>query len=504
MAGKIIVCVTAQRAVVTPFRNGRQMSCSDFPVDGTGPRAFGELLRAYPGLPVYVMVDSVEEDYHTEILPHVAGHARQELLQRKLRQVYRNTSYCAAWLQGRESDKRRDDRYLFAALTNAEMLRPWLDELNALQAPLAGVYLLPMVSQELLSRIGVAETDLLLVSRHNDGLRQSFFRGNQLRASRFASIDPSGGKDDAAHLAAEVGKTRLYLSSLRLMSRDGRLTVLLLDTHDLMAELQLHLQQDASLSCHRLSHAELAARMGCELEHCHYALHMAMLGLRAPAHNLAPAGITRQFWQYRQRRRLAGVSAVAAAVALLWTGANLFQQFRLHEETRRLDTQTREQQARYAEVVRTFPQAPASAEDLEMAVRLAAAIRRDGRAPERAMLAVSRALARSPEITLTRLSWKFGAEAREGEPTAGAVRQETGLVEGEVRPFHGDYRAAMASINRLADSLRQDRDVAGVNVVQMPLNIHSATVLRGNTLDAAHAETARAEFKLKLVFREPA
>jgi len=49
------------------------------------------------------------------------GADRRDLVQRKLKQHYRNTPYVAAWLLGRDKSKRRDDRYLFSALTNPKI-----------------------------------------------------------------------------------------------------------------------------------------------------------------------------------------------------------------------------------------------------------------------------------------------------------------------------------------------------------------------------------------------
>jgi hypothetical protein len=43
---------------------------------------------------------------------------------RKLAQIFRNTPYRYAQLQGREAEGRRDDRVMYTAVTNPEVLRP--------------------------------------------------------------------------------------------------------------------------------------------------------------------------------------------------------------------------------------------------------------------------------------------------------------------------------------------------------------------------------------------
>ena len=89
------------------------------------------------------------------------GRDRAQMVARKLRQHYRNTPYIGAWLQGRETDKRRDDRYLFSALTNPGSRRRLAAHRRAQELPLAGVYLLPMVSVGLLEKLQVKTPNLL-------------------------------------------------------------------------------------------------------------------------------------------------------------------------------------------------------------------------------------------------------------------------------------------------------------------------------------------------------
>jgi hypothetical protein len=328
-----------------------------------------------------------------------------------------------------------------------------------------------------------------------------------LKASRLAVVGV--GNVSAASLIAEVVKTRLYLNSLRLAARESRLAVLLLDPDGSMEELQQSLQTDPSFACQRVTQRELSARLkGLSLGGCPYTTHMTVLGMRHPEHNLAPASATRSHWRHQQRRMLYGASAVAAAVSLIWAGANLFQQYQLDAEARQLASQTQEQLARYVEVTKTFPQSPASADNLEKAVQIADRLKQDIRTPVRLMRVVSRTLETSPEVGLMRLAWKYsvpGEGVDKAQPTAsqaaGGRWQEWGVIEAEIRPFHGDYRAAMASINRFSDKLKRDPEVASASVTQMPLDVHSALALSGNTLDTASTDSVRAEFKLKLVLR---
>src|SRR5262249_59332731 len=96
-----------------------------------------------PDVPAHVMVDAVEEDYRFETLPHAYGADRVQMATRKLRQHYRNTPYMTAWRIGRDTGKRRDDRYLFSALTNPDLVTDWLEAIIARRLPVSRLYLLP-------------------------------------------------------------------------------------------------------------------------------------------------------------------------------------------------------------------------------------------------------------------------------------------------------------------------------------------------------------------------
>lgn len=512
MPSKILLCVSARQATVSLFQGGKPGVCQVFTNSEGGLAELGGLLRAHSGRPIYLLVDAVEEDYHTELLPHATGRARREMVLRKLKQAFRSTPYHTAWLQGREPDKRLDDRFLFAALTNPDVLRPWLEVIHAAQAPLAGIYLMPLVSQSVLDRLRVDARDLLVVSQHPSGLHQSFFQKRQLKTSRVVPLDGMEHGSPVDAVVDEIGKTRLYLNSLRLLAHGAKLDILVLDLDDSMAGLCRQIEADPSFSCHRLSRTEIGARFGIPLpvlESSSYALHLAVLGRQPPPYNLAPAPLTRGFWHYRVRRVLYGAAAAAALVSLGWSGANLLRQSDYDARTRSLAAETEADQARYLAAARQFPQTPAGAENLKKAVEIAAALRQGSRTPERAMGAVSRALEASPEIALNQLRWKFGPDSPDAADAPEAARRaaaaswrETGDAEGEIRPFRGDYRAAMASIGRFAEALKNDQAMAEVTLTEMPLNIHSASGMSGNTLDAGGAEAVRARFKIKMVLKE--
>jgi hypothetical protein len=160
---------------------------------------------------------------------------------------------------------------------------------------------------------------------------------------------------------------------------------------------------------------------------------------------------------------------------------------------------------------------------MRRAVEVAKALRETARDPVPMMAAVSQALAASPTIVLREFGWRYGTndieKGNEGSMAAAATasvpgstqppapgaappaRHQSAFVSGEIRPFLGDYRGAIDTINGLAERLRQNPAVAEVRTTKMPLNVSPKSALSGNTLDATRAETGKAEFELVIAFK---
>lgn len=522
MADKLLIGISAQGATVAHWRGNRIADCYLFDHDDAGHAGFKEFLTSFVNVPVHLMVDAVEEDYRFETLPHAFGSDRVEMVGRKLRQHYRNTPYMTAWRLGRDSGKRRDDRYLFSALTNPELIGDWLQAVVARGLPVAGIYLLPVVSAALPQRLDIKATNLLIVAQHSGGLRLTFFRDRQFRLSRLTRGDSGRSENRVRYFSEEISNTRLYLHALRSLTLDEHLAVLLLDRGDELADVTAGLARDnPSLECMRLGRRELAARLDLAeslLDVSPYVIYLHLLGFKPPQSNLAPANVTLGHKRYEARRGIYAGSAALALGAALWTGVNLFQTLVLRGETEDASRQTAQLSASYLEITRQFPAAPASAENLKRAVEIAQKLRESVRTPEVMMAAVSRALDATPTIVIKDFGWKYGTTEFEAESRGtrsiaatsaaetsapagpGIVRKQSGLIEGEIRPFRGDYRAAIETINGFADRLAREPAVAAVRVIKLPLNVNPALQLSGNTLDSPN-QSATADFKLLVVFR---
>jgi hypothetical protein len=515
MADRLLVCVSAPQVTVALCRRRRLIDCTIFPNDDSGLDAFEQFAASYSGVPACFMADVVEEDYRFEMLPHAFGADRRDMVQRKLKQHYRNTPYAAAWRLGRDSGKRRDDRYLFSALTNSAMIAPWVQAVAAHGTPVAGIFMLPIVSATLLETLRVKAANLLLVSQQSGGLRLTFFRAGQFRLSRLTSGDGGRAGDYARFITDEISNTRVYLHALRTTRLDEQLTLLLLDRDDTLADVTGAIARDnPSLDCIRLGRRDLSARLGIAesvLALSPDAVYLQLLAIRLPPGDLAPAGVTAAFRRRQLRNAIyAGAGAVALAGAA-WSGVNLWEASDTHARKTEAANQTMLLQTQYRDVTRRFPAAPATAQNLKRTVELAQQVRNSVRTPEKFMRVVSNALDSTPGIVISALSWKYGAGEAEPAPgtrrgAAGAAtaaatgRRQSGIIEGEIRPFRGDYRSAVATINAFTARLNVDPAVSDARVMKLPLNVDPTLALSGNTLDS-RAQAGTADFKVLVVLK---
>ena len=518
MADKLLICLTVEQATVAVSHNGKIGACRSFRNDDAGTESFDRYMAALKSMPVLVMVDAVEEDYRFEMLPHATGRDRTELLNRRLRQLYRNTAYCSFLAQGRDSDKRRDDQFLFFALTNPELVNGWLALIRAHGFPVVGVFLLPIVAQALVQKLAPTITNLLLVSRHPSGIRLTFFRQGKLRISRLTRVDSAD--PGRATYAEEIANTRLYLHALRVMTLDEHMHVAILDRDGSLAGLEQSVTREvANAQATLLNVADIVAMTGAPeavVRDVPDALFLYYLGLRPPLGNLAPETVTEQYQLLQLRRALYATAGIVAAVSLVWGLMNAYQIYDLRAQQTLAVNQTADYQRRYQEVTRGFPAIPTSTDNLVLAVQTAERLRSTTRTPEAAMIAVSRALQQYPNVWLKSFGWKYAVRdfeadsgARRADPAppqgvpgpgAQSSRRQTAYVEAEIRPFQGDYRAALDEINNFVETLKRETSIAEVQVVNLPLNVSPTTALTGSTSDIGPRATS-APFRLQIRFK---
>lgn len=515
-----VLLIAAERATLYLARGGRVVDALQFAAGDEGLASFARYLAAAPAAPLSILVDVVEEEYRQDTIPHVFGRDRRAVLGRRFARQFRGTPYWLALAQGREAEGRRDDRVLLAALTRPEQVTPWVTELLAHRVPIAGIHSLPVLSRELLKQLGAKGENVLLISvQQASGLRQTFFRDGQLRISRLAAMPRPGTVPYASYVTSELDKLRRYLNSLALTSRDGPLEVYVLSHGDMLAELEQECRDTESEVFQLVDVAQLAKKLRIpgDLRTPYSDVLYAQLLLDSPPREqYAQPDETRYYALHRTR-----IALLVAAVALLlsstaYSTLRFVDALGLKQQALDAAQKAAFYQARFELARRGLPPTPVEPGDISQAVDVVAALEARRATPLPWLAALGAALARTPDVRLDAVQWTVAVDpnAVPGatapvEPSAEHtipsdaryVQYEIGILRGEITPFEGNWRAAIARIDALAAALRAHPRAVRVDVLSYPLDLDSTSSVSGAARTAEDKHAAR--FALKLVLGVP-
>lgn len=472
LSSRLLLYLSAAGASCALQRNEQLSDVQYLPSEEEGWEAFNALLMAHPNIPVAIAVDSVDETYRGEILPRAWGRDRAEMTGRRLRQVVHQSPYRAAMRQGREREAAtRGDRYLIMGLTNPEQVRPWLDIMHLRGTPLAGIWLLPALSANLVRRFKLEDPCLLLVSEQTGGLRLTYLESGELRFSRLAPVDGSQHENPLEGYAEEIERTRQALVGQRLITRDEKIKVVLVDPLNTLNDLHGFLLEAAGFQCVSINRGRLLEAL--KLPHALLAESADALYLSLLSHAPASANLmtaeqragSRTFWL---RRGL--VFGAAAWLALSVTAALLLlgDTWRLGRESDALQARMLSDQARETSLLAPVGGA-SQIEQRLAAVEAWNAVRQRDQQPAALLNAIQSAADSVDGIQLTRLIWRNTSNNEEASL----------VVEGDLPAFGGDYRAAHASIGKLARILGEKLPGHRAVVSAWPLNAQSGDDLEG-------------------------
>ncbi len=499
---------------------------------------FTEYIARHRLSPTYFVTDLIEEDFRIDTVPHLRGNDRDAVLGRKLAQLYRASTFRHAIVQEREDDGRRDDRVLYHAVTNPDLIAPWLSALEAAEVPLEGISSSAVLSAQLPKELGLFFTHTLLVTIVPDfGLRQTYFQNKQIKFSRLTPIIYDEGQSVGSLIAAETSRTWQYLDSLRYFAGGDTLEVCMLvhaRDHELIADA---VRAFPLLKYRFLDIEDVAAKIklkpGPVSSHAEEVLvHLYAQG-RVENH-FAEKEQTR-FATFRKAKiALYGLTAGLLAIGAAGAAFNLYQAASISAEIDKREPQLRQLKTEYQAISKEISGQSAATDTVrDSSAFFRAQMRPQPPAPGAMLRDLSVVWSRHPGMQLQQVVWlphhdanfmptyqavvspgaqsiRSEAKAVPGAPAAPANvvapsadmdvplagnKFEILVVDGAVERFSGDYRAALADIDRLVEDLNKLPNLKAA-ATTLPLDIKPDAVLRATPMTP---EASRVRFTLKLV-----
>jgi len=524
--------LTNSRLVSMMTQGRRIVGRREFAVTASAAAELERHLQGYADVPVHLLTDLAEEDFRLDTVPHVGSRDREAIVARKLAQMFRNTPFRHAEVQGRESEGRRDDRVLYTAITNPEVLRPWLEVIEKLRVPLAGIYSAAVFSSVMLEELDLLFAHTLLVTFTPGGaMRQTYFRDREIKFSRLTPIDPEEGQSLGTLISEETTRTWQYLDSLRHFAEDDRLEVcVMLHARDRVI-VQPALRDFAQIQHRILDMEQVAAKLGLRpapLSSTAEEVFVHLYLMRPAANHFASPEIRRFETLRRARSALRRAAAVLVAAGVAWGGWNMSRAFETTEQDQRVAQQISTANQEYDQITRALPSFGVGGSTMRDSVSFYnAAIRGFPRITDFAVL-LSQVLERHPEVRLDQIAWQATDDpkstpaltrsppatdvpvkaitAADTAPTRGAEaaaaaapfsngRYEVALVEATVREPTNDFRDALETVTRLAGEIATLPGTTA-DVVESPLDVSSSVAIQGR-----HGRSDPATMQLRFVLR---
>lgn len=523
MSARRVILISSNHAAVYEWHGKHLNGPLEFAAGDAGYAALAGHLMQDPGTVTDLLLDVIEEEFRSERVPHVVGRDQAGLLKRRMEQAFRLTPYRMAYIQNKLVDGKREDEALLSAITNIDLIAPWVKSLAQCKVPLHGIYSVAQLYGDLLKPLDVIEKRALIITRQqHGGMRQAFYFDQKLKLSR---LSPAPSTDPEAHadqMLAEVDKSQRYLTRLKLLGRDDMLVVHCVSTGPELKALRETCRDTTTLQFrfHDLNtlvtgfHAHVSSAGFCD------ELFVLLLKRHRPARDYSTP-VERRYDVYRRvRAALYGVSIMLMLTAVTWTGMNLIDARLMREFNNSAGRISSDMKQRYDHVMEELPKTPVSPQNLQVGVELAQHLINQSTLPQPMLYALSTGLRDFPQVDVQSIEWvvtsdpasvTFGSTAAAvpppaatGETASGATAATNNLfqvaqVKGSLRAFDGDYRKAFEQVNRLMAALKANADIEEVRAVELPLNTDPTVLLQGRT--GVQEQSHTAAFVLQAVMK---
>ncbi len=540
---KHFLYLTNTRMVSLVSQGRRIVARREFAVSGAGATAFEHYLANLRDVPTHLFTDLAEEDFRLDTIPHVGARDREAILARKLNQIFRNTPYRHALLQGRETEGRRDDRVFYTAITNPELLRPWLDMIERLHVPLVGIHSSAVFSGVLLDELDLVFAHTLLVTfTPGDAMRQSYYRDREIKFSRITPIDLEEGQSLGTMIAEETTRTWQYLDSLRNFAPEDRLEVCILVHPNDRRVIEPELRDFAQLQYKVLDIEQVAQKLGLKpapLDSTAEEVMVHLFLMRRAENHFASEELRRFAILRRARITVSQVAGAIVAASLAWAGWTLAPVFKATEADLRVAQQVTALNREQNEIMKALPSFGVGGSTMRDAVAFYNGSIRGFPTLPAFLVPVSGVLREHPTMRLTQIAWQATDDAKatprisrmqareappvrtvaknvEGGGGGGSAalddapnppfaggRYQVALIEGLLRVPANDFRGALAEVEKLADDIGR---IPGfrATVVEEPLDTSPKQQLQGKLTDRS-SSTMDTRFVLRVVReKEPA
>jgi hypothetical protein len=472
-------------------------ACS-FEPDDEGHEKFRQYLVTSAKTPTSILLDVIEEDFRKDVIPHVYGKDRKAVINRLIDRYYRSSrQYTYTEIQGREKSGRKDDEVLLAAITNPELVRPWIRIIEECDVPLSGILSLPLISKSILPAIGVKKGPVLLVSQQvNSNLRQTFFKDGKMVSSRQSVInqDAENISNIGIYAKPEIQRTLTFIRNQHQMEDSDVINVHILGSDSQIDSLNSVFVADQSNQYHVHRVKDISQKLGIKGLPDRFAdglfAWVASNNYKTTSHYGRREEFSRFYYSIASTA-LYVASVAAIIISLLVTEANISDGMALKKSSALLQDRNNEFMRVYVDKYQAHEELFSNAGLMDAAVGLVNTIERNSQVtPLDFMLTLSDLLSNPliGRIYIDKIEWTTRqadevrdrnssklddskAAYRDTDVTSAAEVQHVAIVTGRIPVATNSYRDSVNHINNIISILRSNEYVTEVSAINLPVEV---------------------------------
>ena len=486
-----------------------------FTDDDDGLRQFETYQRTIAEKPSAMLIDVVEEEFTLDTIPKLGIRDRNSLIARRCQNKFRRTPYRQSIFQGKAGRDSDEFNVLHSAISNHELVDPWLQIILQHRTPLSGVYSVPLITPNIFKRLSGSQRSVLFVAQHQgQRLRQVFMDKGYLRSAR---LSPAPAVDDDAYaqfVISETLRSRSYLERTRLLNNMQVLEVCVVTNRDVANRITELSGGDESMEYTFIDVADAGKKLlGRQLAAADNfeETYLAHIAGHRPRQDYARAGENRYWFMRRARQAIIGGTAAVAAACSIMAGVLLSDTWLLHGQVTAIQAQVAQLAETFRRENEKFDPIKADSHEMKLAVDTGDFILENRLPVPWVMNQVGVVLGDYPDVQVRELRWQVDLPQSDAPPPRRGERPMpipihpvtsiSAVMTAEIAPFDGNMRKAFERIDQLTRDLERKTDFTNSFTVEYPFNDNPSASVSGEISDAVTTELA--SFRLSLTYQVP-
>ncbi len=485
------------RLKVLRWRKGTVIAANVFEPNEEGFAKFREFVKDHKNVKTMMLVDIIEEDFHSDTIPKVLGKDHQALLTRSLNNNFRDVTYRCALTHGKSETEKGKEEILLGALTNTELLTPWLSEIRRQGIRLTGIQSVSTVGEALLPKIGLDGKPTLLITQQLPWtIRFSFYKNENLYFSRLIPTRLNDISEFPDVIISEIDSTLRYLQYKRLTNNANDINITLILAEEYASLTNQTLKNMPNLNYNVRTVPEIAAEVGIKepLESTTADTIFAHITKLKPRNHY---GRDDDLICHKSHTLKNFLYSISAAVVILGLGFSTYLGINSAIfDKNALSAQNNAQnfQQKYEEQSMQLDELLDNAEILKQSVDAVSKLSRDKTyKPEYLLEKLSRVIANFPQIQLGKIEITYDTGLVVPDP-ANPASMEPNLeppnptypkpilnIDATLIGMDKDYRESLKLVAKFKNDLANLNSVTKVEIVKQPVEITPETQFSGNT-----------------------